>query len=213
MQNVSVKKMLPHTWSIICCARKRRNVWLKAIGEDIEQYHVQQYLEKLKLRRLKTSCSPIFGAIKANKISSWREKCAYKVTILVQRNSATRMGISLQYTLQNKIAYIKKRIFALSVDEILDEFMIRKVNNQDIFGYHPDLGKSVFKVENRQVKVGDILYKIGGIKVLGCDAKRVRAALKTLITSKNKHNYNGVLRSEIECVFLRKFEDTESFLW
>ena len=145
MRNVSVKKMLPHTWSIICCARKRRNVWLKAIGEDIEQYHVQQYLEKLKLRRLKTSCSPIFGAIKANKISSWREKCAYKVTILVQRNSATRMGISFaSIHCKTKSPTSKKRMFALSVDEILDEFMVRKVNNQDIFGYHPDLGKSVF---------------------------------------------------------------------
>merc|ERR1711871_425352 len=210
MQNTSVKKMLSHTWSIICCARKRRNVWLKAIGEDIEDYHVQQYLEKLKLRRLKTSCLPMFNAIKANKMSSWKEKCAYKVTILVQRNSVPRMGISFaSIHCKTKSPASKKRIFVLSVDDILDDFMTKKVGKKDIFGFHPDLGKSVFKGEGLQIKVGDIPYKIGGEKVLGKDPKEVRAVLKRHIHSKNSHNYNGTLRSKIDCVFLRKFEDSE----
>ena len=140
------------------------------------------------------------------------KKCAYKVTILVQRNSVPRMGISLQY-IAKQITCIKKRMFVLSVDDILDEFMTKKVGEKDIFGFHPDLGKSVFKGEGLEIKVGDILYKIGGEKVLGKDPKEVRAVLKRHIHSKNSHNYNGTLRSKIDCVFLRKFEDSENFLW
>ena len=213
MKNSSVKKMLPHTWSIVLCARKRRDVWLKAIGVHIEDYHVKEYLEKLKLRRLKTSCSPMFNALKANKMSSWQEKHAYKVNVLVQRNSATRMGISFASICCNtKSPTSKKGMFALAVSDILDEFMVKKVNGEEIFGFHPDLGKSVFKQKDRQVKVGDILYKIGTKKVLGKDPKEVRDALKKMVYSKSSHNYNGVLRSKIDCIFLRKFEDTETFL-
>ena len=53
----------------------------------------------------------MFNAIKANKMSSWKEKRAYKVTILVQRTSVPGWAFHLRDSLQNKIPASKECLY------------------------------------------------------------------------------------------------------
>lgn len=204
-------------WGLISAARKHKTIYLykkgkkeqhfmtlQQFGADNEKYIVSLMKKAIRSKIMKRTCLPMFKALKSHSSEARKTKSMYSVKIGMVKNSgakgtepAFKMNLSLaEISCKTKHPKTKKNFSILAVEELMPNF-----NVKHFYGYAPSL-KNKFTGVNRQVKVGDVLYKVQKTKVIGKSMKEVEIILRSLI-NQNKYNMYG----GFACTFIRTFKD------